>query len=661
MFLKGSKLMRICFTYSAVGVLLLGLAIIVATASAAPVTLNSPVLPGDVFGQHHTGYYLYQVRGGSVISKVPDPVPTTIGPGFWGVASDRAGNLWFTRGDGTVDYPFAIEKIAFGTTTSTVEVSEPDLNVPTGATAIRDVVLDSGGNLYAMFEGGSNTVMRYAPDGSGGFLPGVAVGNFASSFGDRGAGRLAFSEDQRFLVSGNWSTSRLHTMDVTNGSVQSAVPGANVSGGANIGALGLDAVVFSQQYGLSYTAFDPSTGATGASSTQLTTPNYFFDGATHVPEAGRTYFTYRLSGGTVRYATDAQLAGAAASGVPIDLATLPLVFQGADANTTRDLAVTTPSPLQSPVGWGDLFLVDYSLRAVHQYRGPDRVGTLDFGANSLVGGVYADYRGNIYIAGNGIGVYRVGSGETEGHWLVTPDQLASGLTVRDVAAASDGSLYVSYLGGNGRVEKFTPTADGYAISTLGQFGITNGDFGNLHTWLTGNGKYLLTSARGPGMIVAMSIADGSTTTWTADGFNLAAEIALDPFTSDYLVFGTDTPGGEHRLRGLSFDPETGTFGTEVDLLSSSQHWPDAMAFDPRTGDLYMSVRNSQLRMATYQQLLDARGGNFLNIGELPLLVNSSLVQIARDMAITNIPEPSAIVLLVLALLPLGLARRRRAR
>lgn len=629
-----------------------GLLAIVA-APAAALTLSSPLRPGDVFGTHHTATALYQYRVNSVVS-------TITGVGFGGVASDTAGSLWFSYGDGTSENPFSIEMIPFGTTTSAVKISGADLSVPTGASAIRDIVLDSTGNLYAMFYGGSNSVVKYAPNGSGGFLAGVVLGSFGGSFADGGAGRLDLSVDEQYLVTGNRSTMRLHTMNTTDGVVGSAGPGASLSGGAQIGALGPDAVVFSESAGLSVTSFNPTTGATGTSSVRLVDPGAFVDGATYVPELGRTYFTYRAAGGTIRYATDRQLAAASANGVALDGAALPLIYAGSVAYVNRDLAVATPPPLAAPVGWGDLFIVDYSLRSVHQYRDGTLLGSLDFGENTLLGGVYSDRQGGVAIAGNGIGVYRVASGESQGQWLITPDQLGSG-AVRDTVFGRDGSIYLSYLGDNGRVDKFTATADGYVKTTLGSFGIASGDYGNLHMWLTDNGKYLLTSGRGDNRIVAMSTADGSTTTWQASGFSLAAEMVLDPVAGDYIYFGTDITSGAQRLRGLAFDPESGVFGTETDILTSSQSWVDALVFDPQTGDLYMSVRNNQLRMATYEQLLAARDGTLIDIGALPLVVSSGLVQVARDMAITTVPEPGSVILLACGVLGfLAVRHRRRA-
>lgn len=251
----------------------------------------------------------------------------------------------------------------------------------------------------------------------------------------------------------------------------------------------------------------------------------------------------------IAYVTDSQLAAAAGSGVALDAASLSSVYMGSAAYVNRDLAVTTPVPLPAPVGWGDLFVVDRNLRRVHQYRDGTLLGSIAFDADDLIGGVHADRRGGVYIAGNGLGVYRVASGQSQGEWLIAPDQLGSG-TVRDTVVGTDGSIYISYLGDSGRVEKFTPTADRYVKTTLGSFGIDNGDRGNLHVWLTDNGKYLLTSARSNNRIVAMSTEDGSTTTWQASGFSLAAEMVLDPVENDYIYFGTDVFEGPYRCAAL---------------------------------------------------------------------------------------------------------------
>ncbi len=532
------------------------------------------------------------------------------------------------------------------------------LSVPTGAAAIRDVIFDSSGSLYAMFQGGSNSIVKYAPDGSGGFLTGVVVGSFGSSFGDGGAGRLDLSADEQYLVTGSRSSGSIHTMNVTTGVVRNASPGASLAGSAQIGALGADSILFGESLGLSVTSFDTATGATGTSSVRILSPGGFVDGTTCVSELGRTYVSHRASGSAIAYVTDSQLAAAAGSGVALDAASLSSVYMGSAAYVNRDLAVTTPVPLPAPVGWGDLFVVDRNLRRVHQYRDGTLLGSIAFDADDLIGGVHADRRGGVYIAGNGLGVYRVASGQSQGEWLIAPDQLGSG-TVRDTVVGTDGSIYISYLGDSGRVEKFTPTADRYVKTTLGSFGIDNGDRGNLHVWLTDNGKYLLTSARSNNRIVAMSTEDGSTTTWQASGFSLAAEMVLDPVENDYIYFGTDVFEGPYRLRGLTFDPETGAFATDAETLSSSQSWIDALTFDPQTNELYMSVRDNQVRVATYEELLAARDGTLIDIGGLPLLINSGLVNVSRDMAITTIPEPGSVALLLCGFVAVLVLRRKR--
>jgi hypothetical protein len=321
---------------------------------------------------------------------------------------------------------------------------------------------------------------------------------------------------------------------------------------------------------------------------------------TYVPAAGRLYISDRGSGGEIRFATNAQLL-AAAVGPPIDVASLGQLIQNGAANIDRDLAVISPPHYPAAPQQGDVWVVDSNLRSVHQFRGSQKISTFTLNGDDTIAGVAADANANLYVAGTGLGVYRVARGQRQVEWLLKPDEVAgSGLTVRDVAVADDGTLYVTYLGGNGQVDKFTLGADGYTRSLLGQTGITNGDRGNLHSWLTNNGKYLITSARGNNSIVAMDTATGATTSWTASGFNLAAEVALDPFHSDYLLFGTDASGGLYRLRGISFDPQTGTFGTTVDILNTdTDDWVDAMAFDPLTGDLYMSLRSNTLVKATY--------------------------------------------------------------
>ena len=622
---------------------------------AGALIITSSVQPGDAFGVRYDGTYLYQFRSGSVVTSAGT---TMLG----GVATDDGGNLWFSQGDGS-GLPFQIETIPFGQTTSSVKIDGATLNAPAGAVSVRDIIFDSAGTLYAMFEvgTGNNPVLKYAPDGSGGFLTGTTVGNFGESFGDYGAGRLTFSADERFLATGNWTTKKLHSLRVIDGTVSSADPGPNTAGGSQIIAAAPDAIVYSSDDGVQGTTFDPVTGAFGTASQQLLAPGVFIDGMTYVPAAGRLYFSDRGSGGEIRFATNAQLA-AAAVGPPIDISALGQLIQNGAAYINRDLAVIGPPDYPAAPQQGDLWVVDVNLHSVHQIRGSQKISTFTLGENGTIAGVAGDADANLYVAGTGLGVYRVAREQRQVEWLLKPDEVAgSGLTVRDVAAADDGTLYVTYLGGNGQVDKFTPGAGGYTRALLGQTGITNGDSGNLHSWLTGNGKYLITSGRNPGMIVAMDTSTGATTTWTAPGFNLSAEVALDPFSSDYLLFGTDVSGGPYHLRGVSFDPQTGTFGTTVDILNTdTDDWVDALTFDPLTGDLYMSLRNNTLVKATYAQYLAARSGIPLDIDLLPRPYTGGEVQIARDMAVTNrVPEPSALALLALGGMGLAVAAGRR--
>ncbi len=624
---------------------------------ASALIITSPVRPGDVFGASATGTSLLQFRPGSVVSNV---ATTRLG----GVTTDAAGNLWFSQGDGSTQ-PFQIETIPFAQTTSTVKISGATLNAPAGALSVRDIIFDSSGSLYAMFEvaAGNNPVLKYAPDGSGGFLTGTTVGNFGENFTDYGAGRLTFSADQLFLVSGNWTTKKLHAMRVIDGMIASANPGANTAGGSQIIAAAPGFILYSSDFGVQGTTFDPMTGAIGTASQQLLAPTVFVDGMTYSLAAGRLYFSDRGSGGEIRFATNAQLA-AAAIGPPIGVSSLGQFVQNGAASILRDLAVIAPPLYPAAPQQGDLWVVDTNLRSVHQIRGSQKISTFTVNGDDTIAGVASDAGANLYIAGTGTGVYRIARGQQQVEWLLKPDEVAgSGLTVRDVAAAADGTLYVTYLGGNGQVDKFTPGPAGYTRTLLGQTGITNGDRGNLHSWLTANGKYLITSGRSDNRIVAMDTATGAITTWTASGYNLVGEVAIDPLNSDYVLFGTDA-GSTYRLYGLSFDPATGAFGASVTPLDTdTDDWVDGMAFDPLTGDLYMSLRSNTLVKATYAQYLAARSGIPFDIDLLPRPFLGAEVNIARDMVVTNrVPEPSALALLALGSAGLGLCawRRRRA-
>lgn len=74
-----------------------------------------------------------------------------------------------------------------------------------------------------------------------------------------------------------------------------------------------------------------------------------------------------------------------------------------------------------------------------------------------------------------------------------------------------------------------------------------------------------------------------------------------------------------------------------------------------------SVGEPSSSRSTYQQVLDALGGTPFDINSLPLLVNSGLVQVARDMAVANVPEPAGLALLLSGPLGLLLLRRRVGR
>jgi len=448
-------------------------------------------------------------------------------------------------------------------------------------------------------------------------------------------------------------------MRLTDGMMSSVNPGTNVASQTAILPSYPNLLLYSAPDGVRTVSFDQLTGQIGTSSSQLLVGD-FTDGLAYSAVAGRLYLSNRANGGEIRFATNAQLAQAMSS--PISISTLGLLLQSGNASIDRDLAVIAPPPYPGLVQQGDIWIVDSSLRSVHQFRGGTKVSTFTLNADDMIGGVATDANANLYIAGTGLGVYRIDRNTNQVAWLLKPDEVAGVGTVRDVAVAADGTLYITYLGGNGRVDKFTPDgAGGYTRTPLGTTGLTGGDRGNHHSWLTNNGQYLLTSGRGDNKIVAMNTTTGSTTTWSLPSGNLAAEIALDPLSNAYVLFcGGDVGGGQpYQLFALSFNPNTGTFGTTPIVLNTdTDDWVDALAFDPLTGDLYMSVRYNQLVKATYAQYLLALAGSPFDIDLLPRVYTGSEVNIARDMVVTNrVPEPAAAMLLLIGAAGLLLARR----
>lgn len=622
------------------------------------ITITSPVMPGDVFAVSVWGEALYQFRSNTTVSAIST---TQLG----GVTTDRNGNLWFAQGMGTTEAPLQIEMIPFAGTTSSVKLSGSALNAPTGATGIRDLIFDSGGNLYVSFflSGKTLSLYKYAPDGLGGFQTGTSVGSFSGDFSDYGEGRLNLSPNELFVTVGAYPQD-LYSMRLSDGTVTKVSTGTtseNVIGQALILPSYPNWLLYAARDGVRRTSFDPLTGAMGTSFPQLLTGN-MSDGLAYSSAAGRLYLLNRANGGEIRFATNAQLAQAMST--PMAISSLGLLLQSSAASIDRDLAVVDPPAYPGVVQQGDIWVVDTALRSVHQFRGGSKVSTFTLNTDDMIGGVATDADANLYIAGTGLGVYRIPRGTNQVEWLLKPDEVAgSGLTVRDVAVASNGTLYVTYLGGSGRVDKFTPDGFGtYTRTPLGTTGLGSGDRGNHHSWLTNNGNYLLTSARGENKIVAMDTSTGSITSWTVPSGALVAEIALDPFTNEYVLFcGGDVGGAApYQLYALSFNPTIGAFGTTpIPLNTDTDDWVDGLAFDPFTGDLYMSVRSNLLVKATYAQYLLALAGTPFDIDLLPRVYTGGEVDIARDMVVTNrVPEPTGCVLFVVGAAGLLLARRR---
>ena len=627
-----------------------------ATEGLWAITITSPVMPGDVFAVNNVGSTLFQFRWNTTTSTVTDL--TNLG----GVTTDGMGNLWFAHGDGSAGAPFQIEMIPFAGTTSVVKLSGPTLNLPANAAGIRDILFDSAGTLYASvyLTDASLRLYKYLPDGAGGFQTGVQVGSFGGGFGDYGGGRLSMSVNELFIATGVWGPQRLYSMRLTDGTMTSVNPGTNVASQTAILPSYPNLLLYSAPDGVRTVSFNQLTGEIGTSSSQLFVGD-FNDGLVYSAAAGRLYLSNRANSGEIRFATNAQLASAISSPGSVNISDLGLLLQSGNAYINRDLAVIAPPPYPGLVQQGDIWIVDTSLRSVHQFRGGTKVSTFTLNADDMIGGVATDANANLYIAGTGLGVYRIDRNTNQVSWLLKPDEVAgSGLTVRDVAVAADGTLYITYYGGSGRVDKFTPDgAGGYTRTTLGTTGLTGGDRGNHHSWLTNNGQFLLTSGRGDNKIVAMNTSTSAVSTW-ATSIVLNAEIALDPLTNNYVLFGGRDSNNYDHLYALPFDPTTGTFGTTPIVLNTdTDDWVDALAFDPLTGDLYMSVRYNQLVKATYAQYLLALAGSPFDIDLLPRVYTGSEVNIARDMVVTNrVPEPAAWVLLGIGLASLPVLRRR---
>ncbi|MEX2214809.1 MAG: PEP-CTERM sorting domain-containing protein [Phycisphaeraceae bacterium] len=331
-------------------------------------------------------------------------------------------------------------------------------------------------------------------------------------------------------------------------------------------------------------------------------------------------------------------------------------------------ATTHAVTFNQPVQEGDLVATTTNLDRLIQIRGNAVISDINFGAADAVGGVFST-QGNVFIANNTAGARSIdfiAHGETMSTSIIGNAQLTGTGNIRDIAVAFDGTVYVSYAGGNGTVQKFTPDGIGgfNAAINLGTFGITTSDRGSDHLTLSLDGKYLLTAARNG----AFDLASMDTTTGAAQGFLIPGaglgigQMALDPITGNRIVYGVTNDVGGFELFETDFNTVTGAIGAggETPLADFGANLVDSIAIDPVTGDLYFTIRSSKLETGSYALLTAARLGTTFTEGSLTIQLTNGAVNITRDLALVGavpVPEPATALLLFGAV---GLLARRRS-
>ena len=637
-------------------------AAVLTASSANAITLSSPIQAGDVFGVNNGMSGLFQVR-----DQVRLGITSLTNVG--GVFTDTGGDLWFCHTDSTTG--LTVETIPLGQSTSVARITQGVHGVPAGVSQVRDILLDSNGDLYALFRpGGSGaSVMKYTADGSGGFNAGTLVASTGDSFADGASGRLDPSADEAFLLTGSYSAQRLYSVQLAaSNTVQSYDPPGSMTGQVALDPSRPDVLLYSHADGVYQAAFNTATGAIGGPNTLLiadpSTTSKRTDAMTFAEVADRLYVANRTRGNEIRYAAGPQLA-AAAAGTPIDMAGLPLSYVGGDVYAMRDLAVSMPQgpqiTLNSPIAPGDVFTVDANLQRLYHMRGNTAVTVIDFGGLSTIGGVFVDDSNALYItsgpAGNG-SVDRIAMGDTTSTQVLRADELLGSTPVRDAVVAADGTVYVSAGNTSGAIVKFAPGPTGYSRTDLGTFGLNlQSDRGNGHLGITPDGGYLVTATRSSNRLGSMDTITGVVQTWGPSGGipTLVGEVALSP-DADFVVFGAGS-GAPAYLYGLDFNSATGGFGASATLLNTDANlWIDALGFDPLSGSLYLCARDSKMYVASADVVAAAMGGSPFAVRDLPVWYQGGGVSVARDFAVVT-PEPTTMLLLGGGLL--ALARRRR--